>query len=595
MTAATAATATNATAEPSLPERAERIDEARILEVAQHAAIVRWQVMLTALIIAGIAWISVPPVFVVAWTLAVAASIELRARALMRLVDERSRPVPDRLRSAVGWTALAGACRGSAALFIGSIDVSYEPVLLLILISWGAGSVSTLSPLKGAHAAYAGFIYVPTALMWLSSGTRLGAGIALLVSLFFIVQIRMARRVEQKFVEAASSRLDNEYLSACLASERAELARARDAAVQANLAKSRFLAAASHDLRQPLQALTLSSGEMARLPVPPEAKTLAYEMADCVEQLRSMLDALLDVSKMDAGVVVAQPRRLRVDVLVRAVAASFRAAAAQRGIELVIDCPNDIGVISDPDLLQRMLANLIDNGIKFTDRGQVRVQVAASAEWVDFSVSDSGRGIAPEQQSIVFEDLVQLAQGGAGGRPPGHGLGLGIVRRAAGLLGTQVTLESEVGVGTAFRWRMARAPAAEVDTESIDSDWSLAERRVILLDDDAMVRGAYVNSLARVGAVPCPAATIAEALGHAANADVGLVDWRLAEGGDGFDAIEQLRALRPALPVVMVTADTGPAIAALALRHGVTLLRKPVSAATLGRALAEAIGAASPT
>lgn len=167
------------------------------------------------------------------------------------------------------------------------------------------------------------------------------------------------------------------------------------------------------------------------------------------------------------------------------------------------------------------------------------------------------------------------------------------MRRAATLLGTQVTLKSELGVGTTFRWRMARAPTAQADTASIDSDWSLVERRVILLDDDAMVRGAYVNSLARVGAVPCPAATIAEALRHAAGADVGLVDWRLAEAGDGFDAIEQLRALRPTLPLVMVTADTGPAIAALAQRHGVTLLRKPVSAATLGRALAEAIDAAS--
>lgn len=140
--------AATAVAAPALPDRAECIDEGRILEVAQHAAIVRWQVMLTALIIAAIAWISVPPVFVVAWTIAVAASIELRARALMRLVDERSRPIEDRLRSAVGWTALAGACRGSAALFIGNIDISYEPVLLLILISWGAGSVSTLSPIK---------------------------------------------------------------------------------------------------------------------------------------------------------------------------------------------------------------------------------------------------------------------------------------------------------------------------------------------------------------------------------------------------------------------------------------------------------------
>lgn len=585
----------SAAAVPDSADRAGRVDESRLLEVAQQAATVRWQVILTALVIAAIAWNSVSPVFAAGWLMAVVVSLEMRARALSRLVHEHTRPIADRLSSAVRWTALAGACRGSAALFIGHIDASYEAVLLMILISWGLGSVANLAPIKGAHAAYAGSIYLPTALMWLLSGTRLGLGIALLASLLFLVQLRMARRVEQKFVEAAHGRLDNEFLSQCLARERAELAQARDAAIQANLAKSRFLAAASHDLRQPLQALTLGSGELVRMPLPAEAKTLASEISDCVEQLRSMLDALLDVSKMDAGVVVAQARRLRVDVLVRAVAASFRAAAAVRGIELAVECPNDVGVVSDPDLLHRMLANLIDNGIKFTDRGSVRVQITTPGEWVEFSVSDTGRGIATQDQAIVFEDLVQLSDGKRGARTPGHGLGLGIVRRAAKLLDTQIAMESEVGNGTTFRWRMARAPAAEVDSTAIDGEWGLADRRVILLDDDAMVRGAYVNTLARMGAVPCPASTIAEALTHAAGADVGLVDWRLAEAGDGFDAIDQLRSLRPELPVVMVTADTGSTIAALALRHGVTLLRKPVSAATLGRALADAIDAKTGT
>ena len=572
---------------------ADELDELRLQVIAEQAVGLRWQIILTALIVAAIVWRTVPLAAILAWLAAVIVSREVRARALLHMVRDRATPIAARLRSTVRWNLLIGACNGSASLFMLPLDTTLKAVLTMILVSWGAGAVSTSSTVMRAFIAYASLLFVPTALVWLLAGPWLGWGIAALVLMFFGVQIRFARRNLETFEESFRIRLENQTLARSLAAERTELARARDAAVQANREKSRFLAAASHDLRQPLQALTLNSGELGRLPLASDALSIAGEIGTSVEYLRSMLDTLLDLSKLDAGVVVAQPRRVRLDVLASAVAASFRAAAAARGLELRSRCPAGIAVHADPDLLRRMLSNLIDNAIKFTPSGTVDIDVTADEREVEIAVRDSGPGIANEHHGLIFEDLVQLP-GDDKSRPQGHGLGLGIVRRAAALLNVKVTVDSAPGRGATFRWRVARAAAEDSAAAQESSDWSLAGRRVIVLDDDAMVRGAYANALAGTGASARTAATIADALALADDADVALVDWRLAEDADGFVAIERLRERRPGLPVVMVTADTGLTIAEAARQQQVALLRKPVDVATLGRALATAIAGPEP-
>jgi len=307
-----------------------------------------------------------------------------------------------------------------------------------------------------------------------------------------------------------------------------------------------------------------------------------------------MLDALLDLSKLDAGLVMAQPQRVRIALPVQAVMASFRAAATARGLDLRCDCPNDIEVVSDPELMRRMLANVVDNAIKFTDAGAVTVQVTAEDRDVQIAVRDTGPGIAPEHHGLIFEDTVQL-RGDGGDRPPGHGLGLGIVRRTAALLKVDVIVDSAPGRGSVFHWRMPRAAASAVAVPPVHVETRLQGRQVLILDDDAMVRGAYANALSSAGAQMHTAATIAEAIGPAELADAVVVDWRLRDNETAFMAIERLRQRRPRLPMVMVTADTGAEIAEAAKQAGVAaLLRKPVDAAELARALANAIVEAKP-
>jgi len=567
---------------------AEELDERRLQVIAAQVSGVRWQVALTIVVIAAVAWPAAPPALVAGWAALVLASRELRSRALLRLAADKTTPIATRLRHTVAWNAVAGIGYGASGLFMVWLDTTGDAVLTMILVSLAAGGVSVSATVIRAYVAYAAPMFVPVALMWALAGPWLGFAVATLVLLFFGVQMRFARDNLATFEQSFRIRQENQALVQRLAAERSELERTRDAAVQANLEKSRFLAAASHDLRQPLQALTLNSGHLARLPLVDDARAIAADIGSSVEQLRTMLDALLDLSKLDAGVVVAAPRRVRLQPQMQAVVAGFRAAVLARGLALECECPADLAVLTDPELLRRMLANLVDNAVKFTASGRVVVSAEPVGDQVEIAVSDSGPGIAAEHQRLIFEDLVQLPVAGIE-RPSGHGLGLGIVRRAATLLGTEVQLDSAPGRGASFRWRVPRVVASEAPAPADEVVPALHGLVVLVLDDDAMVRGAYAAALGRAGATTLTAATAAEALRQIDRSDAAVVDWRLGEPGDGFQAVERMRALRPGFAAVMVTADTGRSIAEAAARHGVALLRKPVDMATLARALLEAM------
>lgn len=577
--------------DPAVGADAEReLDERRLQVIHEQASGLRWQIVLTAAVVCAVAWRDVPTAALLPWLLAVVATREWRAHALGRMVRDRSTPIEARLRATVGWNLLIGVCNGSAALFMHWLAPELDAVLTMILVSWGAGAVSTSSTVMRAFLAYAAMLFLPTAAMWLLNFSGLGLGVGLLVLMFFGVQIRFARSNLETFEASFRIRLENLALAASLERERSDLALARDAAVRANLDKSRFLAGASHDLRQPLQAMALNVGALERHPLAPEPAQIVGEVATSLADLRALLDALLDLSKLDAGAVVAQPRRLQLDRLLQGVAAGCRTAAAGRGLALRVVCPPQAAVHADPDLLRRVLSNLLDNAVKFTPAGEVELRAEIDGDEVELSVRDTGPGIAPEHQALVFEDLVRLDQAAAAGTS-GHGLGLGIVRRLAELMHTRVDLQSQPGAGATFSLRLPRADAETFDAEPAASRQALAGQRVLIVDDDAMLRGAYVHAITALGGQALTAADADAALRALAadSVDIAIVDHQLGAGASGFEAVARLRALRPGLPVLMVTADTAPAPAVRACELGLPLLHKPLDAEQLSRALQAAL------
>lgn len=571
--------------QPAAASEAE-LDERRLQSIAEQAAGLRWQVLLTAVIVVAIVWEEVPPAAALLW-LALAVGIrEVRARALGRMVSDRATPVATRLRRTVQWNLALGLANGSAALFMLKLDVTLDAVLTMILVSWGAGAVSTSATLRPAFLAYASAVFLPIAAMWMAIGGWLGWGLATLVLMFFGVQIRFARQNLAMFEESFRIRRENVDLAARLAQESAELARARDEAVRANPAKSHFLAAASHDLRQPLQALALNSGELVRLPVGGEAQAIAQEVASSIDDLRCMLDGLLDVSQLDVGVVAPHPRSFPLRRLLEAVTTSFRAAAASRQLTISCDCPASITVHTDPELLRRVLANLVDNALKFTHRGGVTVLASVGEAGVQVEVRDTGPGIEPQDRERIFDDLVRL-EGGGRDNVPGHGLGLGIVRRLAALLDIGLDLDSAPGQGTTFRLTLAAGQAEPAGTAPLQALPELDGLRVLVVEDDRVVREAYLRHLRRLGCRVWAADGLTSALElfEAQPVQLLVVDFRLRAGQDGFEVVRRLRARDAALKAVMVSADMHADLVQAAHDADVRLLRKPVDEGALARAV----------
>ena len=567
-------------------------DERRFDVLARFSASLRWQMVSISFVMAAILWFGdCPPAGIAAWLLLTLLVRELRAAAIVRMNRERDRPIAARLREVTWWTFGLALTQGSSALFLLQMDTAFGALLTMVLLGQGTGAVSTTFTVRSAFVAYVAGIALPATLMWLLDGGALSISIAVIMLMLFAVQLRFARQNLDLFEESYRMRLENMTLLRQLSEERSQLAQARDLAVQADLSKSRFLAAASHDLRQPLQSMTLNIGSLSRMQRDAENAEIAEEISASIDALRQMLDALLDVSKLDAGAVKPAIQQVRLDLLIAGLCKRFHPAAESHGIRLHGDCTPGLVVMSDVDMLQRVLSNLIDNAIKFTEKGSIMLTAFPQDDQVRVIVQDTGIGIAEADQARVFEDLVQL-DNPQRDRAFGHGLGLGIVRRLTQLLGVDCTMESRPGAGTRFTLRLAQGAAeAPVPTAITPSYPSLVARRVLVLDDDPSVRTAYANALQALGCKVMCTGTLAEALQALPThePEVALVDYRLAESHNGLQAIEHLRVERPGLPAVIVTADTSSALRAEAARHGVPMLRKPVTEAMLAVVIDEAL------
>jgi signal transduction histidine kinase/CheY-like chemotaxis protein len=367
------------------------------------------------------------------------------------------------------------------------------------------------------------------------------------------------------------------------------LHQAKDAAEAASHAKSRFLAVASHDLRQPVQALNLYANVLSGC-------GLEGEVAEIVERLRksalsvaALLESLLDISKLDAGIVRATPRPVPLRPLLEHLWDSFCPTAEEAGVSLSV-VPAEMWVSTDPALLERILQNLVTNAIRYTPSGgKVLVGCRRRGDGVEVQVWDTGIGIPEDQRQHVFEEFLQLAPSAAG-KHQGLGLGLSIVRRLADLLGHRLTLTSETGRGTLFSLRLgicAPAEAAPVERPG-GSGELLPGASVLVIEDEEEVRHSLALQLRQWGLTAVTAATREEAMACCGEAPIAAVlsDFRLPGGTSGIDlANAVLAALGRRVPVVLLTGDTEPERLREAVGSGFLLLHKPVDPEDLRRAL----------
>ena len=371
-----------------------------------------------------------------------------------------------------------------------------------------------------------------------------------------------------------------------IAAATAELRARTDEAEQANRAKSRFLAAASHDLRQPMHALGLFIAELAQRPHSPEDTHLIEQTTASAHAMENLLDSLLDISRLDAGALEPRPHDFDLRPLLERILAGQQAAASDVKATLKLRCPADVRVRSDSVLLERILANLLSNAVRYAPGGRVLVVCRRRHGAWRVEVRDNGIGIPATAHDFVFQEFVQL-QNPERARGKGLGLGLAIVRRLTDLLGHPLAMRSRPGAGSTFAVTLPDAPPAPaIPPVEPPLPGDLRGTRIALIDDDPLALEATRSLLeswgCEVTAAHSPDTLIAQLQRQGSTPDLVLSDYRIGRQGDGLTVIKTMRQLFDSdLAAVLITGDTAPEAIARARAAGFPVLHKPVRPARL--------------
>lgn len=366
-----------------------------------------------------------------------------------------------------------------------------------------------------------------------------------------------------------------------------EIIEARQEALRANKANSAFLAAASHDLRQPVQALSLLNGALRRTVKDDRALEMIESQEHSLTAMTNLLNSLLDISRLDAGAVTPEIEDFPIQRLIDRLSAEFSRQAQHKGLEFEsCDCP--VVVRSDPNLLGEIIQNLVSNAIRYTDRGKVELVCGHSEGRCKIDVLDTGIGIGQDDQQAIFKEFHQVKP--KGGRKEGFGLGLAIVKRLADLLQHDIAVESDVGKGSRFTVSM---PSVDSPGEHDDDDEPAhhpqaggASGLIILIEDDVNVANAWGMLLEAEGYRVATAASATEAralINHLDEAPALIVsDFHLLDGSTGTEAVTDIRdhyALN--IPAFIVTGDTSKIVKDAQTVENSTILNKPVNTGRL--------------
>jgi signal transduction histidine kinase/CheY-like chemotaxis protein len=451
----------------------------------------------------------------------------------------------------------------------------------MLFIGMGVASIITalgFMPFVLAHLLLA---LVPLFAMWGWSGLYgPGGTVALLVSL-----AGLAYTATLYFIFHRIYRVQRQSFES-----RLELENALTRAEASGNAKTRFLAAASHDLRQPIHALSLFSATLNMRNLDPRATQIAKSIDSAVKALAYQLDALLDISKLDAGIITAHKSRFNLNDFLLRLRDEFATQAEDREIKLRLECPDNAIVNTDHALLERIIRNLLNNAINHNMDCTIQLAVDRSeSQWL-LSVADTGRGIPVEEQDKIFEEFYQL-ENPERDRSKGLGLGLAIVQRLSRLLELDMQFESESGWGTRFKLHLAADVAAPGTYNGVyPQRTSIDGLSVLVVDDESAVRDGMRVLLEVLGCHVQTAGSTSAAISLATShkPDLALVDLRLRDHDSGLNAIDRLRHLYPGLPAIIISGDTAPDRLQQAKKAGIPILSKPVLVEPLKGAMSKA-------
>jgi PAS domain S-box-containing protein len=362
--------------------------------------------------------------------------------------------------------------------------------------------------------------------------------------------------------------------------------------VEANRAKSRLLAGASHDLRQPVQTLTLlNQAALRQAGANPKLMSILTQQQVALGSISALLASVLDVSKLDSGAVEPATLDCAIKDVFDRLRSDFAPLAEDKGIAFIVE-PTREGARTDPELLRRMLGNLVSNAIRYTETGSVRLACERRGDTLALAVADTGIGIPSDDLAKVFEEFYQVDRGPR--RPEGLGLGLSIVRRLAVLLGHKIEIESSVAKGTTFTITVPRVELAAGAAEgAADSAAAPSKGRVLIVDDEAPVAHATSLLLELEGFVVSVASCKSEALERIRSVapDIIVSDYHLRGDETGAEVVDAVRSrVGKPVPAIFVTGDTSKLARASTQIVNTTLLSKPTQVDDLLAAIHRHLG-----
>ncbi len=372
----------------------------------------------------------------------------------------------------------------------------------------------------------------------------------------------------------------------------ADLAAKKEEAERANTARSRFFASASHDLRQPLHALGLFGEALKQRVKSGELRTLAAQISSSISSLETLLNTLLDVSRLDAGIIEVRKRHFPASQLFEHIRQQFEGPAAAKGLKLKVRPSNWI-LHSDPVLLERILINLVSNALRYTQSGRILVAGRKHGNSLLIQVWDTGIGIPQNALDTIFEEFVQL-NNPERDREKGLGLGLAIVARTASLLGLRISVHSRVGHGSVFGLEVPLGSTHQLspaETMHPPPAASLQERLAVVVDDEVPILRAMENLFKTWGVSLVTGRSAGEALDQlrqlGSAPDFLITDYSLPGDTDGIEVARRFRAAYgPELPVLVLTGDTAADTLQCITDAGLKIMHKPVRPARLRAALA---------
>lgn len=485
---------------------------------------------------------------------------------------------------AIASAIFGGLCWGIGSLFLLDPNrTEFQFMVFLTCAALAAGAISALGTLLPAYYCNLLAIMVPT-MVWSSlQGDALHVTYGVLALLWIVVIAVLANSFSELLVKSLRLQFANLDLAN-------DLLRQKELAEAANVAKSRFLASASHDLRQPVHALGMFVGALGDRTLDTDSRRLVSQIQNSVGALDSLFGAILDISRLDAGVIESRPRAFSIQPLLDRICREEMPEVERKGLTLHL-LPCSLTVQTDPVLLERVLRNLLSNAVRYTSKGRVVVGCRRARDRLSVEIWDTGCGIPLDQQDLIFQEFYQI---GNPERDRSHGLGLGlaIVQRLTRIMKIPIRVHSRVNKGSVFRLSVLLAEGGRTILEPPPDNVAARYRRlfVLVIDDEVAIQEAMSALLMGWGHLVVAAGSCAEMLVRAAGftttPDLIVSDYRLRENENGIATIERLRTeFNNDIPAILITGDTAPDRIREASLSDCLLMHKPVSNSRLRAAI----------